>query len=152
LRSNIHLLAIAVVVILAIVLDVLLFFYRPSGSLEILLVADGVILVGLAADLILSLRQRSVQSSLFRRLAETAPETDSLQTSSPAEELESQGNATSLVYHDSPEGLAVPAFVCTCGHPHQFLCLTCNMTAEKARETIGTKWIGWTPDMKEVDY
>ena len=132
-------------------LDVLLFYYRPPGSLEILVVADGVILVGLAVDFILGLRQRSIHSNLFRRLAESAPETDP--TSSPAAEvLEPQGSPTGLVYRNSPKGLEFPAFVCTCGHQHQFLCLTCNMTAAKARKTKGTKWFEWKSDMKEVDY
>jgi hypothetical protein len=152
LRFNTHLLAIVALVVLAVVLDVLLAIFRPPGSLEILLVADGVILAGLAVGLILRLRQRSIHSSLFRRLAESSPEDDPSQQEPAAEELAPRGNATELVYHDSPGGLEFPAFVCTCGHPHQFLCLTCNMTTEKARQTIGTKWIEWTPDMKEVDY
>jgi hypothetical protein len=151
LRSNIHLLGIAALVVLAIVLDALLFFYRPPDSLEILIIADAVILVGLAADVAFGLRQRSVHSNLFRRLAESAPESDSPQQASPAEEPGIGGNATELVYHNSPDGLEFPAFVCTCGHPHQFLCLTCNMTTEKARQTAGTRWIEWNPDMKELN-
>ena len=133
-------------------LDVLLFYYRPPDSLEILIVADGVILVGLAVDFILGLRQRSIHSSLFRRLAESAPKTDPPQTSAAAEVPEPQGNPTGIVYRNSPEGLEFPGFVCTCGHQHQFLCLTCNMTAEKARRTKGTKWFEWKSDMKELDY
>ena len=152
LRSNLHLLGIAVVVVFAIVLDALLFLYRPAGAFEILLVTDGVILVGLAADAILRLRQRSIDSNLFRRLAESSPLASPSPEIPQAEEPGSQRNETEIVYHDSPEGLEFPAFVCTCGHLHQFLCLTCNMTAEKARQAKGTKWFEWSSDMKEVDY
>jgi hypothetical protein len=154
LKFSLHLLGIAGLVILAIVLDLLLFFYRPPGSLEILFVADGVILVGLAVDVIFRLRQRSVHSRLFRRLAESAPLADSPHATadSPMQGFEAQGSAKELVYRASPEGLAFPAFVCTCGHLHQFLCLTCRMTVESARQIKDTKWAEWTPDTKEVDY
>jgi hypothetical protein len=153
-RFNPHTMGIGGAVVLAILLDVLLFIYRPPDSLVILIIADSAILVGLAIDAILRLRQRSVHSDLFRRLAESSPLADLSEesASSSMNSLELQGNATGFVRHDSPEGLEVPAFICACGHPHQFLCLTCQTTAEKARQTGGTKWVEWPPGMKEVDY
>jgi len=50
-------------------------------------------------------------------------------------------------YVFSPAKLKVPAFVCRCGHPHRFVCLTCGLTAEQAAKKSKMHWVEWIPEM-----
>ena len=52
-----------------------------------------------------------------------------------------------LAYSRSPERMNLPAFLCSCGHPHRFVCLACGMTVEKALNAKGTRWVEWLPEM-----
>ena len=50
-------------------------------------------------------------------------------------------------YQTSPQKLKAPAFMCRCGHPHRFVCLTCGMTTERALKKKGMRWLEWLPEM-----
>ena len=62
-------------------------------------------------------------------------------------EPETKPKGKSKNYVLTPDKLKVPAFVCRCGHPHRFVCLTCGLTAEQAVKKGKTHWVEWVPEM-----
>jgi hypothetical protein len=63
-------------------------------------------------------------------------------------ELDLPQTNAELVYRFSPDDLKVPAFICKCGHPHRFLCVTCGMTLKEARGKKGTRWVEYVPEIE----
>jgi hypothetical protein len=62
-------------------------------------------------------------------------------------EKKAKFNGKTKDYALSPEKLKVPAFICRCGHPHRFVCLTCGLTAEVAVKKSKMHWVEWVPEM-----
>ena len=159
-----------ILVAMGLLIDGLVILKQTPEGLEFILFADIPIFMGLTLDFYLYSKTKArvlsvaenrnsasdtgpeITSEMFQsaNVAKGPPRSESVsQTPLPRQKrvVRSESPKPKYSYSKSPERMNLPAFLCSCGHPHRFVCLACGMTVEKALNKKDSRWVEWLPEM-----